>query len=101
MKKLLACSLLIAGSLLQFCSPTKRAQKAPATTFEANVLPLLTTHCSPCHIPPNGKRDQLNTYTTAKAHADDMIRRIQLNPSDKGFMPFKHPKLPDSTIQVF
>jgi hypothetical protein len=43
----------------------------------------------------------LHTYATAKTNIDEMITRIQLNPGDKGFMPFKHPKLPDSTIQVF
>ena len=31
-----------------------------------------------------------------------MIRRIELNPTDKGFMPFrKTEKLSDSTIAVF
>ena len=29
------------------------------------------------------------------------LKSIQLNPGEKGFMPFKHPKLSDSTINVF
>jgi hypothetical protein len=33
---------------------------------------------------------------------DEIIRRIELNPTDKGFMPFKKTaKLNDSTINVF
>jgi hypothetical protein len=30
-----------------------------------------------------------------------MIARIQRQPDEKGFMPFKHQKLSDSTIMVF
>jgi hypothetical protein len=30
-----------------------------------------------------------------------MLTRINLNPGDRGFMPFKHPKLSDNTINVF
>ena len=33
---------------------------------------------------------------------DEMIRRIELNPGEKGFMPFKKKeKLSDSTVNVF
>ncbi len=32
---------------------------------------------------------------------DAILDRINKNPEDRGFMPFKHPKLPDSTINVF
>ena len=36
-----------------------------------------------------------------KTDIDEIVRRIQLNPGDKGYMPFKRPKLSDSTIMVF
>jgi hypothetical protein len=101
MKKLAAVLFLTGVIVFQFCSPAKKAQKEPEKTTYLNVAPVITANCSPCHVPPNGKRDMLNTYETAKSHIDDIIARIQKNPTDKGFMPFKHPKLPDSTIQVF
>jgi hypothetical protein len=40
-------------------------------------------------------------YANVKTDIDEMIRRIELNPTDKGFMPFKKAKLHDSTIAVF
>ena len=57
--------------------------------------------CAPCHIPAQGgNKKALDTYAGVKDNIDDIIRRIELNPGDMGFMPFKHPKLPDSTIAM-
>lgn len=102
MKKFVLLSVLFAASLLQFCSPGRRAQKnAPKITYDSHVQAVIMNHCSPCHIPPKGNKEALNTYEGAKKNIDESLRRIQLNPGDRGFMPFKHPKLADSTIQVF
>ena len=102
MKKIALFSVLFAAALLQFCSPAKRAQKnAPKVTYDSHVQAVILNNCSPCHIPPKGNKEALNTYEGAKKNIDERIRRIQLNPGEKGFMPFKHAKLPDSTIQVF
>ena len=89
-------------ALLQYCSSSRKvAQKAPEkVTYEARVQSIISANCSPCHIPPGNKGD-LNTYATASAHIDDIIARIQKNPGERGFMPMRHPKLSDSTIQVF
>lgn len=102
MKKGIIILLIGIVTAFQFCSSARKAQAdVPKMTYTAHVQPLITQHCSPCHIPPKGNKEALHTYETAKAHADSMIARIQLNPGQKGFMPFKHPKLPDSTINVF
>lgn len=101
MRKLTAALVFMGAIGFQFCSTTKNAQTAPKSTFEANVHPVIVANCAPCHVPPNGKRELLHTYTAAKTHIDEIITRINKNPGEKGFMPFKHPKLPDSTIQVF
>ena len=102
MKKIVIISLVLTGAVFQFCSGPKQAQ---ATVVKANyttdIQPVITMHCSPCHIPPKGNKEAFNTYDAAKTHIDSMIARIKLNPGDKGFMPFKHPKLSDSTINVF
>jgi len=107
MKKLLTFLLAVAclGSL-QFCSSSKKSAKkqpeVPKLTFAANVLPLIQMKCSPCHIAPDGKKKHYVTYDVVKADIDSMIHRIQLNPGEKGFMPFKKTeKLPDSLIAVF
>lgn len=102
MKKILLILLLVVGVLFQFCSSAKKAQAAvPKVTYTANVQPLITNNCSPCHIPPKGNKLALNTYEAAKANVEDMLVRMQKNPDEKGFMPFKHPKLSDSTINAF
>ncbi len=102
MKKIILISLLSAGTIFQFCSTTKQAQVPVAkVTYAGNVQPLIQNNCSPCHIPPKGNKEALNTYESAKAHIDESITRIKRNPDEKGFMPFKHPKLSDSTINVF
>ena len=101
MKKFSVLSILFAAFLFQYCSSAKKAQKTQLVTYDAHVASLVTTHCSPCHIPPKGNKEPLHTYAAAKEHVDEMIARIQKSPGEKGFMPFKHPKLSDSTIQVF
>jgi hypothetical protein len=37
----------------------------------------------------------------AKSHIDEIIRRTNLAPTERGFMPQRHPKLADSVLQVF
>jgi hypothetical protein len=102
MKKLALFAIITTAGLLQFCTPSKKAQKQTAkVTYTANVQPVIAANCSPCHIPPKGNKEPLDNYEGAKKNIDECIRRIQLNPGERGFMPFKHPKLPDSTIQVF
>ena len=102
MRKFVVLTLSGGIVLLQFCSPAKKAHKEPLkTTYAANVAPIMTTNCSPCHVPPSGRSGILVTYDSAKSHIDDILTRIQKTPGEKGFMPFKHNKLSDSTIQVF
>lgn len=103
MKKILIPALFFATVVIfEFCSSSKKAQKSvPKTSYSTNVQSIVVTNCSPCHIGAGAKQKKLDSYDALKTNIDDIIRRIQLNPNDKGFMPFKHPKLPDSTIQVF
>lgn len=105
MKKTVLLLLLAAGVLFQYCSSTKKAQGTTAAakkvTYADDVQPLIAANCSPCHIPPKGNKEALNTYETAKANIDESIVRIKRGTDEKGFMPFKHPKLSDSTINVF
>jgi uncharacterized membrane protein len=107
MKKTL--TLLAAAACLgtlQFCSSSKKSaakkQDVAKVTFEGHVLPVLKTKCAPCHMPPDGKKKHYIAYDVVKTDVDDMIHRIQLSPTEKGFMPFKKTeKLPDSVIAIF
>lgn len=104
MKKIVLLSVIAAAvTVFQFCSSPKAAQQTAVAkvNYTADVEPLITMHCSPCHIPPKGNKEALHTYDGAKANIDESLVRIKLSPGDKGFMPFKHPKLSDSVVTVF
>lgn len=106
MKKMLTImAAAICFITLQFCSSSKKSAakvpEVPKMTFTANVLPIIQAKCAPCHLAPEGKKKHYDSYDAAKAGIDSMIARVQLNPGDKGFMPFKKTeKLHDSLIAV-
>jgi hypothetical protein len=101
MKKVLVPALFLSTLVIfQFCSSSKKAQKTPKLTYTNKVQSLIAGNCSPCHV-GNARSGHLDSYDSAKAHINDIVRRIQLNPTDKGFMPSRRPKLPDSTVQFF
>jgi hypothetical protein len=104
MKKFLLSALLFTTIVVfEFCHSAKKASKttAPETTYTANVQNIIATNCSPCHVGDGARVKRLDNYNAVKSNIDEILRRIQLNPTDKGFMPMRHPKLPDATIQVF
>jgi len=104
MKKLLffilaGCAVIV----LTKCSSSKKiAANKPKLSYEANLSTVIMSHCSPCHIPEKGgKKKALDNYANVQQDIDEIIRRIQLSPSERGFMPFKNTKLDDSTIAIF
>lgn len=106
MKKLFLLGAFGAAMLLlSNCSNTKKVATVPVpkTTYETNLQTLVTANCSPCHIPANGGRKRAyDNYANLKSDIDEIIRRIDMNPTDRGFMPFrKAEKLSDSVINVF
>lgn len=86
------------------CNATKKAaaKELPKTTYAANVSTVITSYCTPCHIPSKGgNKKAYDNFASVKTDIDEIIRRIELNPGERGYMPFKKPKLNDSTIAVF
>jgi|SRR5690606_22233188 hypothetical protein len=98
-------ALLLAGTALLFsyCSGSKKlAATASKPTYENSIQTLVVGNCSPCHIPSKGgNKKAYDNYANVKSDIDDIIRRIELEPHERGFMPFKRAKLSDSTIAVF
>ncbi|MGQ0737767.1 MAG: hypothetical protein ACT4OJ_01790 [Bacteroidota bacterium] len=106
MKKIFVLTGMAAAVLvLTNCDPTKKVAAAPVPkmTYETNLQTLIAGTCSPCHIPAKGgNKKAYDNYSNVKTDIDEIIRRIELNPGEKGFMPFKKTvKLSDSTINLF
>ena len=104
-KTLLFTVLILTAIFLSFCSSTRRVTTSaePAKlTFENQMSTVIQANCSPCHIPSKGgNKLALDNYTNVRTNIDSILHRIQLNPGEKGFMPFRKAKLSDSTIAVF
>ncbi|MBI5857082.1 MAG: hypothetical protein HZB42_05475 [Sphingobacteriales bacterium] len=108
MKKIFAITTAFMSLiLLTQCDPSKKIAETPPPTpkltYNTNLSTAIMNNCTPCHIPAKGGRKKAyDTYAAVKTDIDEIIRRIELNPTDKGFMPFKGTaKLPDSTISIF
>lgn len=105
MKKLILLSSMAAMTLvLANCSGSKKlAAAAPKLNFESNLKAVMMSECAPCHIPSKGgNKKPYDNYANVKMDIDEIIRRIELNPGERGFMPFrKTTKLSDSTIALF
>ena len=110
MKKPLALLTVIVAAVVLFSNwhTQKKAAAetkivpAPTLSYAANVKSVVETNCTPCHIPSRGgNKKALDSYDNLKSSIDDVLSRIQLNPSDRGFMPFRGTKLSDSTIAIF
>lgn len=104
MKKLFVFALLATVAIVfSYCSASKKAAKAKTVSlYSENVETVMVTNCVPCHFPSKGGRVKaLDTYGAVRDNIDEILRRIQLNPTDKGFMPFKHSKLSEDTISIF
>lgn len=106
MKKFYVASIIVSMVVLfSYCKSSKKAAgAAPASsegkiTFEGNIKPIMGASCAPCHIPAKGgNKKPFDNFESTKSGADDIIRRIQMNPTDHGFMPMRNPKLSDADI---
>ena len=105
MKKLYVfVAIGVLATALTYCSSARKAAKAAAakTNYTTAVAPVVAASCSPCHIAGKGNKKPYDNYANVKADIDDIIRRIELNPTDRGFMPFRRAtKLSADTIAIF
>ena len=105
MKKIVTALALLFIFILAACSKKSspgKTEKIKITTYTADVFPLIQMKCTPCHLPSKGgNKRSYETYASAKLFGADMAARIQRNPGERGFMPFKNAKLSDTEIAVF
>lgn len=83
-------------------SETSTPPKPVATTYAGNVQALIQSKCTPCHVSSKGGfKTNFDVYASAVKFATAMVERIEKNPGERGFMPFKNPKLSPEDIAVF
>ncbi len=102
MKKIfIAAALGMVAVVFSYCSGSKKAASSKVS-FEKDLLAIVNTKCGPCHIPSKGgKKDALDTQEALSKEIDDVIRRIKLEPNQRGFMPVRGEKLPAAEIALF
>ena len=107
----LLIALAAASMVLTYCSHSKKTTttatdtkvEAPKSTYASGLSTVIMNNCAPCHIPAKGgNKKAYDNFANVKTDIDEIIRRIEMNPTDRGFMPFRKPaKLSDSEIAVF
>ena len=104
MRKIYVSLFLVAAVVaFSYCSSSKKVAAAPAkpkVNYQANVMSIIQANCAPCHFPDKGNKKPLDTYTAVSANVDEILRRIQLAPTERGFMPNRKPKLSDADINT-
>ena len=98
---------LVTILFLQNCGSTKSAASTekyittgPDVSYVADVSPIMTKSCTPCHFPPDGKKEALDSYESVKANIDYILSRVQLPESDMRFMPFKNKIKPLGVVPI-
>jgi hypothetical protein len=93
------CSLAV----FQNCNNSKKIAKTPTVlSYNKDIMPIMQASCTPCHFPPEGRKQALNTYADVKANIAEIINRVKLPKSDTKFMPWKNkkPPLSDSLVNI-
>jgi hypothetical protein len=101
MKKILTITaLLLSAALFQFCNSSKKTVAAAVPTFSKDVMPIMQASCTPCHFPPDGHKEPLNTLAAVKENIDHVLERVKLPKDDRRFMPMmgKKPALTPEQI---
>lgn len=107
MKKVL--NALVVLTAVVCCTPSKKnvgetsaKQSAPPKyTYAKDIKPIIVSKCGPCHLEGKGKEEKYDDYLVCKANINEIIERISLLPTQKGFMPKKRTALGDSLVSVF
>ncbi len=97
--------IAIIAIIFSNCNSAKKtaATEVPRSTYSTNVSTVIMSSCAPCHVPAKGgNKKPYDNFANVKTDIDEIIRRIEMNPGERGFMSFKKTaKLSDSVIMVF
>lgn len=107
MKKIRLIAFIIPLSIaLVNCSSAGKGKpayvEAKKISYTTDVKPIITNSCTPCHMPPHGKKEPFENYEQVKEYITAIIARVKLPQDDRKFMPpvNKKPALTDEQVAV-
>jgi hypothetical protein len=69
-------------------------------TYVADVKPLLTASCAPCHVAGGGNPNKWDDFATTKSKINSILDRVQRESTAAGFMPKGGTKLSADKIAL-
>jgi len=83
-------------------SPVTEKPKADATAlYNSDIKSIMENKCTPCHFPDKGGfKAPLNDFASTSKYIDDILTRVQLKPTEPGYMPFKGKKDPLTEAEI-
>jgi uncharacterized membrane protein len=105
MKKIRLITFIIPLVLLTInCSTSKTAKpdyvEVKKISYKTDIEPIIANSCTPCHIPPQGRKKPLESYDHVKANISAILERVQLPQSNRNVMPPVNKKPALTTDQI-
>jgi uncharacterized membrane protein len=105
MKKMQLLTLLVTVSMLTInCGSSQKAKPdyvdAKKISYKTDVEPIIANSCTPCHIPPQGRKEPLENYAHVKENIGEILERVQLPQDNHKAMPPANKKPPLTTEQI-
>lgn len=105
-KNQLIALMIPLSMLLINCSSTQKGNPGyvdiKKISYTSDIKPIIENSCTPCHIPPQGKKEAFDSYEHVKENIDAIISRVKLPQDNRKFMPpvNKKPALTDAQVAV-
>lgn len=107
MKKLKLALLVLPFSIVLInCNSTKKgadyAKVEKKISYTNDIKPIISNSCTPCHMPPQGRKEPFENYAQVKEHIASIIERVKLPQDNRKFMPpvNKKPALTEAEVAV-
>lgn len=107
MKKTQLIALIIPLSMLLINCSSARKGKSDYTeikklSYTTDIQPIIANSCTPCHMPPQGRKEPLENYEHVKENIGAILERVTLPQDNRKFMPpvNKKPALTEAQVAV-
>lgn len=102
--KIIALMLPLAA-VLSNCSSAKKNKDyvdVKKITYTNDVKPIIENSCTPCHMPPQGRKEPFANYEQVKTHIAAILERVNLPQDNRKFMPpvNKKPALTEAQVAL-